>query len=866
MCKSVGADGTWKIGQAKLLGKHITHKPPRASDQGDTPWPLQQCNSHVLAFCSAMSKVIWVALNSYGLESQLRANDVCMEQRRNARDPEITRRPKASPRRPGTKIRVIPAESHTKSPNAENRSAEAKEAVLYLDPTPSLVGSSVVTLLPTLPSYISCTEFSGAFCKYCVLFCPCDDGDGSHEAPSSLVSKHFNRWKDALQTFEKHARTKYHGNSQIAAKNVLEIFDCKQADVSELLSQKIKTDAEQNRKIISAIVETLLFFRRPEISLGGHRNSGRLTIEEHTNNDGNFRALLCLRARAGDSLLNEHLNSGRGNAMYISPTVQNELLNLIGKQIQKTFVERIKNAKFFTVLGYETIDISRVEKFFLCVRYVDIDIVDIRDDFLTFVPVYDVTGAGISTTNKTELCQTYMAKSHAAKSDVIRNCFFTISEVAIFFRGSAQRTKILKDGLEAAGIPNFAIHNHNDTQWVERHDCVTVFSESFLSIFQASELLIERGLGDLTARTKAPDLRSNLCSFEFIFLQQGNVVLFTAMTNIEHVERMPSEIRENCDKEFAVVYRNAQGKASKRFRNNVEASTPEEYYRRVVFIPYLDEILMHLKDKFSKHKHILLSLECLLPQNAVRKQFIDIEKAMEFYKDDLKDNNRYILEAEWRLWKMSCRTPEHQTQAKEVMTVCEVLKIIDKDSFPNMAILRTILAVSPVTTASIERSFSTLKRLKTCLRNKTGDERLIALTLMTVHRDAEFYGIYNVENICAAYGLRCFLSVIRSPLKVGLKHMFGPRTVAERLACSPPTKANRVQSPAKSPPYFRMWESCRTMPLVDEFSRDNLLFPPPFHSSAAPYSPHSHSSLLRAAQISSLSYALKHIFTAKFYK
>ncbi|KAJ8888170.1 hypothetical protein PR048_007657 [Dryococelus australis] len=46
----------------------------------------------------------------------------------------------------------------------------------------------------------------------------------------------------------------------------------------------------------------------------------------------------------------------------------------------------------------------------------------------------------------------------------------------------------------------------------------------------------------------------------------------------------------------------------------------------------------------------------------------------------------------------------------------------------------------------------------------------------------------------------------------------GP-TVSERLACSPPTRANRVQSPAESLPDFRMWESCWTMPLVGGFSR-----------------------------------------------
>ncbi|KAJ8879315.1 hypothetical protein PR048_019923 [Dryococelus australis] len=43
-------------------------------------------------------------------------------------------------------------------------------------------------------------------------------------------------------------------------------------------------------------------------------------------------------------------------------------------------------------------------------------------------------------------------------------------------------------------------------------------------------------------------------------------------------------------------------------------------------------------------------------------------------------------------------------------------------------------------------------------------------------------------------------------------------TMVERLVCLPPTKANRVQSAAGSLPVFRMWESCRTMPLRIERS------------------------------------------------
>ncbi|KAJ8881868.1 hypothetical protein PR048_018354 [Dryococelus australis] len=54
--------------------------------------------------------------------------------------------------------------------------------------------------------------------------------------------------------------------------------------------------------------------------------------------------------------------------------------------------------------------------------------------------------------------------------------------------------------------------------------------------------------------------------------------------------------------------------------------------------------------------------------------------------------------------------------------------------FPNLHILLKILATLPVTAASLERSFSTLKRLKTYLRNSTGEDRLNGLARMSIHR------------------------------------------------------------------------------------------------------------------------------------
>ena len=44
-----------------------------------------------------------------------------------------------------------------------------------------------------------------------------------------------------------------------------------------------------------------------------------------------------------------------------------------------------------------------------------------------------------------------------------------------------------------------------------------------------------------------------------------------------------------------------------------------------------------------------------------------------------------------------------------------------------------IFATLPITTATSERSFSTLKRIKTYLRNTMGEERVTGLALIAIH-------------------------------------------------------------------------------------------------------------------------------------
>lgn len=70
--------------------------------------------------------------------------------------------------------------------------------------------------------------------------------------------------------------------------------------------------------------------------------------------------------------------------------------------------------------------------------------------------------------------------------------------------------------------------------------------------------------------------------------------------------------------------------------------------------------------------------------------------------------------------------------------------------------LLSVLATLPVSTAEVERSFSSLKRIKSFLRNKMENERLTGLALMTIHYPAPFTA-EDVLNFMAVNGKRRLL-------------------------------------------------------------------------------------------------------------
>lgn len=98
-----------------------------------------------------------------------------------------------------------------------------------------------------------------------------------------------------------------------------------------------------------------------------------------------------------------------------------------------------------------------------------------------------------------------------------------------------------------------------------------------------------------------------------------------------------------------------------------------------------------------------------------------------FYLDDEEVR---CCRGEFYVWKNKCNNMEIKLKnALDSLVVCS------EDFFPNIFKLLQILGTLPISTATTERSFSTMRRLKTYLRHKTGQERLSGLALLYVRRE-----------------------------------------------------------------------------------------------------------------------------------
>jgi len=209
------------------------------------------------------------------------------------------------------------------------------------------------------------------YCFTCKLMCP-----DALQSQSLLIGSGFCNWKHAVERLQSHEQSKEHIDAMITFNRRLKLagrMDTKLAQQIQQQEQYWKSVLERAVSVIKFIAERGLAFRGDNELIGSPSN-------------GNYLGILELIAQY-DVFLAQHIqihgNRGSGHTNYLSSTIMEELVSIMGKKVKQEIISRVKRSKYYSVSLDSTPDKSHVDQLTLVMRYIENDAPVER--FLTFM-------------------------------------------------------------------------------------------------------------------------------------------------------------------------------------------------------------------------------------------------------------------------------------------------------------------------------------------------------------------------------------------------------------------------------------------------------------------------------------------------
>ena len=155
------------------------------------------------------------------------------------------------------------------------------------------------------------------------------------------------------------------------------------SQIETIFSSKSAKDVEDNRLRLIASIEGVRYLANQGIAFRGHDES------EDSLNQGPFRQLIKSFGRVNAEIKRVTLGNAPGNAKYISPSIQKEILNILGNQVRSMIREEVGDAKYCLLVD-EAIDVSSMEQMAIILRFVD-SVGKVRERFFKIVSVPNTT-------------------------------------------------------------------------------------------------------------------------------------------------------------------------------------------------------------------------------------------------------------------------------------------------------------------------------------------------------------------------------------------------------------------------------------------------------------------------------------------
>lgn len=372
----------------------------------------------------------------------------------------------------------------------------------------------------------------------------------------------------------------------------------------------------------------------------------------------------------------------------------------------------------------------------------------------------------------------------------IRNMMGTLKDIYLFFHGSAKRQQQLEQRISGQ---RHKLKNLCKTRWVERHEALHTFADMYGAIVETLDHISHGGsdeeVWDADSTSKAGGLLSVCLSFVFRMafvlcksclsyvldisrsLQKKAKDICDAYSEVNTVIDALKEVRDNVDDRSERWFREAQRMGEQHDgplpsvprrcsrqtqRDNIPGDTPEEYFRRTLTIPFIDELLQHMETRFSPLQSKAMQGLRLVPTMLTSVTNAgELDEMVAMYEEDLPSPATW--EAELHRWRVSWQGTDLENMPG---TPAEALVSCNKDLYPNIYTLLKIICTLPLTTSTCERSISVIRRLKTYLRATMDQRRMSSLALMHIHYNMQLNLDEIVDMFCRKNPRRMALNSI----------------------------------------------------------------------------------------------------------
>ena len=370
-----------------------------------------------------------------------------------------------------------------------------------------------------------------------------------------------------------------------------------------------------------------------------------------------------------------------------------------------------------------------------------------------------------------------LAICHASDEPLVRNTMRTVQEIAFSFSYSAKRLLRFQESLENDAESKLAMEKRTklqslcETRWAARADALHTFWCSFPTVVTALEDL-SNNYGD----AKAGPFKLAITQFGFIItLVAAEFVLAHLVPLSKMLQNKTCDLVEaskgagilhnlvqtqrNDDTLWDDLYDKAVAMATtvdvepsrprvivrQQNRQNVPAATISEYWKRNMWLPFMDHMSVELSERLLNGQD-RLAAQYLLPVHIAKLTADKVQALYETFVLDLQCQSLEEFEAEIRRWKARCQL----NIDAPLSTIGDTLLDTNADLYPYVCTCLHILLSMPVSTATAERSFSAMRRLKTYLRSTMSTERMSGLGLLHIHREREI----NTERVVDKFARR----------------------------------------------------------------------------------------------------------------